>query len=78
MMVRQLKLETPRVRELWGSRDKPRTTGEPYIFRDNNPAMFWHSAVGTTRVGTAALSALLGCGTGPRRGRPGRVCHLLC
>ena len=31
----------------------------------------WHSAVGTR--GTAPLSALAGCGTGPRRGRSGRV-----
>ena len=35
----------------------------------------WHSAVGTR--GTAPLSALTGCGTGPRRGRSGRVWQLL-
>ena len=35
----------------------------------------WHSAVGTR--GTAPLSALAGCGTGPRRGRSGRVWQLL-
>ena len=35
----------------------------------------WHSAVGTR--GTAPLSALAGCGTGPRRGQSGRVWQLL-
>ena len=47
----------------------------PLVGDGGTAQCLWHSAVGTR--GTAPLSALAGCGTGPRRGRSGRVWQLL-